>query len=720
LPLTSYAQNFEDVLLWRALGHVSPGFYVDVGAHHPRIDSVSQLFHEHGWRGIHIEPSPQYAALLRAQRSGDEVIEAALSAERGHAVFHEVTDTGLSTLAQTAMELASTRGFKVVDRMVRTMLLDDVLSGIDGPVHWLKIDVEGFEKAVIEGWTNEVRPWVLLIESTQPGSRTEAHEEWEPLVLAKGYQFVWFDGLNRFYVHADHAELSKHLRTPPNVFDAFELSGEATSAFANRLTGRAAELEHLLADSEAERTTLVPHLAQSEIDRSQLESTLAGVEAKHADVIERLRQEHDATQHILAERTSALEAARLAVVLHERDAAVAAALTVQERIAEQDAHARDRENADRARAALEARIEAMGLEHAAAITALDQVVARAVDDYNAVLGQLRTEEDARKLAEAGEAVAMRDAAVAGALLIETRSQIATIKTEAARQRRADQDVVRTLRADHASERSRIEAAHSAIEAVEMERQAVLLESARKVAEAHASEVERQQEKLEQYRVSLLAIAHAEKGALVANDASIQTVIEAVEAIVLEYRDRSTQQSSRAGSGIWARISNSRGSSEQGPFAVKGPLDTAMQQSYGREPKIDRVGQNVAKSSTLRGLRGFWSRDTVADRVDAAVAELEASLDRKLSGMRTIEAAIPGLVSAIEHLTDIGMANIHQTAILQRTLETGVVPAADPTAQEHETERASVAEGIIGQGSNLTAAEQQILENLTRALHASVS
>ena len=34
-PLTSYAQNFEDVILWRALKQVKEGFYIDVGAQDP-------------------------------------------------------------------------------------------------------------------------------------------------------------------------------------------------------------------------------------------------------------------------------------------------------------------------------------------------------------------------------------------------------------------------------------------------------------------------------------------------------------------------------------------------------------------------------------------------------------------------------------------------------------------------------------------------------------
>ena len=37
-PFESSAQNFEDVMLYRALGDVETGFYIDVGAQDPIID----------------------------------------------------------------------------------------------------------------------------------------------------------------------------------------------------------------------------------------------------------------------------------------------------------------------------------------------------------------------------------------------------------------------------------------------------------------------------------------------------------------------------------------------------------------------------------------------------------------------------------------------------------------------------------------------------------
>lgn len=40
MAFISYAQNFEDVMLWRALKLFGPGRYIDVGANHPSQDSV--------------------------------------------------------------------------------------------------------------------------------------------------------------------------------------------------------------------------------------------------------------------------------------------------------------------------------------------------------------------------------------------------------------------------------------------------------------------------------------------------------------------------------------------------------------------------------------------------------------------------------------------------------------------------------------------------------
>lgn len=87
MGIVSYAQNFEDVMIWRSLRHITSGFYIDVGAQDPLVDSVSRAFHDQGWRGIHVEPVSKYAALLRRHRPGDEVIEAVVGEAQGLVPF---------------------------------------------------------------------------------------------------------------------------------------------------------------------------------------------------------------------------------------------------------------------------------------------------------------------------------------------------------------------------------------------------------------------------------------------------------------------------------------------------------------------------------------------------------------------------------------------------------------------------------------------------------
>ena len=119
---TSYAQNFEDVILWRALKHINAGFYVDIGAGDPLVDSVSLAFYERGWRGIHVEPLPDYAAKLRQARPDEEVIEAAIAKEPGALIFFDVSSwtelsTGDSRLAE--MHAAAGRAVKPISVEVR-------------------------------------------------------------------------------------------------------------------------------------------------------------------------------------------------------------------------------------------------------------------------------------------------------------------------------------------------------------------------------------------------------------------------------------------------------------------------------------------------------------------------------------------------------------------------------------------------------------------------
>ena len=83
------------------------------------------------------------------------------------------------------------------------------------------------EESVLRGndWTL-YRPWIVLVEATLPMSQVESYASWEPILLNAGYQFVYADGLNRFYLANERAGLQEAFKYPPNVFDGFLLSAQ--------------------------------------------------------------------------------------------------------------------------------------------------------------------------------------------------------------------------------------------------------------------------------------------------------------------------------------------------------------------------------------------------------------------------------------------------------------------------------------------------------------
>ena len=150
--MISYAQNAEDVVLAR-LFTGTHGRYVDVGAAEPVVDSVTWHFYQRGWRGINIEPIPALIERLRAERPDDVNLPIVLGAERGVATLHLVDNRpGWSTVDdELGATYRSQDDLEVRDVRIEQRTLADVLDEYSGPVDFLKIDVEGAERAVIEG-----------------------------------------------------------------------------------------------------------------------------------------------------------------------------------------------------------------------------------------------------------------------------------------------------------------------------------------------------------------------------------------------------------------------------------------------------------------------------------------------------------------------------------------------------------------------------------------
>jgi FkbM family methyltransferase len=217
MPMISYAQNQEDVLLRRVFSHVEDGFYIDVGANDPVHHSVTKHFYDLGWRGINIEPHRGSYLRLGAQRRDDINLNLGLSdRETTLELLECLSNTELSTFSPEMANEWRRQGFEFVERPVPVTTLARVCADhVDRPIDFLKIDAEAHEREVIAGgdWARW-RPRVILIEATWP-------DRWEPLILASDYRFAAFDGLNRYYVRSEDHQLLSAFDAPVSYVDDY-------------------------------------------------------------------------------------------------------------------------------------------------------------------------------------------------------------------------------------------------------------------------------------------------------------------------------------------------------------------------------------------------------------------------------------------------------------------------------------------------------------------
>jgi FkbM family methyltransferase len=226
--MISFSYNFEDVYIQRLFRGKTDGFYIDVGAAHPTEGSVTRHFYDLGWRGINIEPQDAYFKLLKAERPHDINLQIAVGAREEDRTFFDVGGQGGSTLDASNAKRGSALGFDVTARSIHlTTLMRVCEAHAHGPIDFLKIDVEGWEGDVIRGadW-QRFRPLLVVVEATVPFSPEPCHQEWEPLLLEAGYGFAFFDGLNRYYLRLEDAQLAPVLAVPVNVFDEFITHGQ--------------------------------------------------------------------------------------------------------------------------------------------------------------------------------------------------------------------------------------------------------------------------------------------------------------------------------------------------------------------------------------------------------------------------------------------------------------------------------------------------------------
>ena len=166
----SYSQEGEDMILRKIFEKQQPGFYVDVGAHHPKRFSNTYYFYKRGLNGINIDATPGSMKLFYKFRRKDINIESAISKEKKELILYSFDEPAINTFDEALAQQRSIEGkYKLIDEIkIHTKTLSEILGQhlpLDKEIDFLSVDVEGFDLEVLQSndW-NRFRPKFVVVE----------------------------------------------------------------------------------------------------------------------------------------------------------------------------------------------------------------------------------------------------------------------------------------------------------------------------------------------------------------------------------------------------------------------------------------------------------------------------------------------------------------------------------------------------------------------------
>lgn len=165
----SYSQFGEDRVLSFLLR--SPhGYYVDIGANHPKRYSNTHLLYLRGWRGLNVDPNPDAIALFKSARPRDTSVPLGVARESGTATLFRYADPAFNTFSKEAAEALKKKKWLVPLPIheVAVMPLHAVLERYlptGTTIDFLNIDVEGNDFDVLQSndWARFL-PHIIAIE----------------------------------------------------------------------------------------------------------------------------------------------------------------------------------------------------------------------------------------------------------------------------------------------------------------------------------------------------------------------------------------------------------------------------------------------------------------------------------------------------------------------------------------------------------------------------
>lgn len=170
-----YSQDGEDAILARVFENQKKGFFVDIGAYHPKKISNTYLFYKKGWRGINVDANKSTIQQFKTCRRRDVNLHFAVGKNTGVTNFYRFngSHSAINTLDSNMAEFRKNQGYNF-DRIVSVneTTLENIFFQHLPPgttIDFLSIDIEGGElNALSSNNWEKYRPKIIVAECLGP------------------------------------------------------------------------------------------------------------------------------------------------------------------------------------------------------------------------------------------------------------------------------------------------------------------------------------------------------------------------------------------------------------------------------------------------------------------------------------------------------------------------------------------------------------------------
>lgn len=146
------------------------GFYVDIGAYHPKRFSNTFYFYKKGWRGINVDGAAEAIRLLKKHRKKDISIQALMGKDAEPVTFYEFAQRELNTTVKESLpDIKKYHDQTPVNRRtVNCLSLETLLDQYlpeNTTIDLLNIDAEGADETILRSnnW-EKYKPKLIIVE----------------------------------------------------------------------------------------------------------------------------------------------------------------------------------------------------------------------------------------------------------------------------------------------------------------------------------------------------------------------------------------------------------------------------------------------------------------------------------------------------------------------------------------------------------------------------